>query len=111
MCCAQLTPQPEFIHKFVRGASNQTLLLLHGIGGNERELIPLGERTGSFISAGLDRGSTCSSRLWFIPDPRLSGQRRHAHSSAYFILLVRAEAVSEWNPPTAARRKALGTRW
>jgi phospholipase/carboxylesterase len=34
--------QPDFIHKFVPGISNRTLLLLHGTGGNERDLIPLG---------------------------------------------------------------------
>src|SRR5437870_6640714 len=33
--------QPDFIHEFVPGASNRTLLLLHGTGGNERDLIPL----------------------------------------------------------------------
>jgi len=34
--------QPDFIHEFVPGASNRTLLLMHGTGGNERDLIPLG---------------------------------------------------------------------
>lgn len=33
---------PDFIHEFVPGSSNRTLLLLHGTGGNERDLIPLG---------------------------------------------------------------------
>jgi phospholipase/carboxylesterase len=33
--------QPDFIHDFVPGSS-RTLLLLHGTGGNERDLIPLG---------------------------------------------------------------------
>src|SRR6266850_726626 len=32
----------DFIHEFVPGTSNRTLLLLHGTGGNERDLIPLG---------------------------------------------------------------------
>ncbi len=32
----------DFIHKFVPGNSDRTLLLLHGTGGNERDLIPLG---------------------------------------------------------------------
>jgi predicted esterase len=32
----------DFIHEFVPGNSNRTLLLLHGTGGNERDLIPLG---------------------------------------------------------------------
>jgi predicted esterase len=34
--------RPDFIHDFVPGTSNRTLLLLHGTGGNERDLIPLG---------------------------------------------------------------------
>src|SRR5438046_6638212 len=34
--------QPDFIHEFVPGNSERTLLLLHGTGGNERDLIPLG---------------------------------------------------------------------
>src|SRR6266542_2364389 len=33
---------PDFIHEFVPGSSNRTLLLLHGTGGNERDLIALG---------------------------------------------------------------------
>jgi phospholipase/carboxylesterase len=35
-------PQPDFIHEFVPGKSERTLLLLHGTGGNERDLIPIG---------------------------------------------------------------------
>jgi len=35
-------PQPDFIHEFAPGASDRTLLLLHGTGGNEHDLIPLG---------------------------------------------------------------------
>jgi predicted esterase len=34
--------RPDFIHEFVPGSSSRTLLLLHGTGGNERDLIPLG---------------------------------------------------------------------
>ncbi|PYJ80375.1 MAG: phospholipase, partial [Verrucomicrobia bacterium] len=37
-----MRPQPDFIHEFVPGASDRTLLLLHGTGGNEHDLIPLG---------------------------------------------------------------------
>ena len=37
-----MRPQPDFIHDFVPGRSSRTLLLLHGTGGNERDLIPLG---------------------------------------------------------------------
>src|SRR5882757_2143834 len=34
--------RPDFIHEFVPGGSPRTLLLLHGTGGNERDLIQLG---------------------------------------------------------------------
>jgi predicted esterase len=37
-----MRPQPDFIHEFISGSPNRTLLLLHGTGGNERDLIPLG---------------------------------------------------------------------
>jgi predicted esterase len=31
-----------FVHQFIPGSSERTLLLLHGTGGDERQLIPLG---------------------------------------------------------------------
>src|SRR5882724_10413328 len=34
--------KPDFIHEFIPGNSPRTLLLLHGTGGSERDLIPLG---------------------------------------------------------------------
>src|SRR5207247_5603417 len=37
-----MKPQPDFMRGFVAGTSNRTLLLMHGTGGNERDLIPLG---------------------------------------------------------------------
>jgi phospholipase/carboxylesterase len=37
-----MRPRPDFIHEFVPGTSRRTLLLLHGTGGNEHDLIPLG---------------------------------------------------------------------
>jgi predicted esterase len=37
-----VTSQLDFIHQFVPGSSDRTLLLLHGTGGNEHDLAPLG---------------------------------------------------------------------
>src|SRR4029453_18401123 len=37
-----MRPEPDFLHEFVEGSSDRTLLLLHGSGGNERHLSPLG---------------------------------------------------------------------
>jgi predicted esterase len=46
-------PQFDFIHEFVPGSSSRTLLLLHGTGGNERDLIQLGrelDRNAALLS-------------------------------------------------------------
>jgi phospholipase/carboxylesterase len=34
----------DFIHNFVPGSSGRTLLLLHGTGGDESDMVPLGQR-------------------------------------------------------------------
>ena len=36
------TPARPFIHRFIPGRSARTLLLLHGTGGDENDLLPLG---------------------------------------------------------------------
>ena len=61
-------PNPISFAKFIPGASNQTLLLLHGTGSNERDLIPLGRRAGPFIGARLDR--TANKGSFRYPRPR-----------------------------------------
>src|SRR6059036_1039343 len=48
--------QPDFIHQFVPGNSARTLLLLHGTGGNERDLIPLGHELDPNASLLSPRG-------------------------------------------------------
>jgi predicted esterase len=39
-----MTAQLDFIHEFLPGHSSRTLLLLHGTGGDERDLITLGSQ-------------------------------------------------------------------
>jgi phospholipase/carboxylesterase len=51
-----MRPQPDFLHEFVPGKSNRTLLLLHGTGGNERDLIPLGRELDTDASLLSPRG-------------------------------------------------------
>jgi hypothetical protein len=49
----------DFVHQFVPGNSSRTLLLLHGTGGNENDLISLGralDPTDLVLSGGVGRG-------------------------------------------------------
>src|SRR4029450_7281077 len=55
--------QPDFIHEFVSGTSNRTLLLLHGTGGNERDLIPLGRELDPDPSLLSPRGKILENGL------------------------------------------------
>ncbi len=58
-----MRPQPDFIHEFVPGASNRTLLLLHGTGGNERDLISLGRELDSSASLLSPRGKVLENGM------------------------------------------------
>lgn len=51
-----MKPQPDFIHEFAPGKSERTLLLLHGTGGNERDLVPLGRELDPNASLLSPRG-------------------------------------------------------
>ena len=55
--------QPDFIHEFVRGKSERTLLLLHGTGGSERDLIPLGRELDSSASLLSLRGKVLENGM------------------------------------------------
>jgi phospholipase/carboxylesterase len=76
----------DFIHEFIRGSSERTLLLLHGTGGNERDLIPLGralEDTASLLSP---RGKVLENGMprffrrlaWISTDPNSHNARCHS---------------------------------
>jgi phospholipase/carboxylesterase len=58
-----LRPQPDFIHEFVPGSSTRTLLLLHGTGGNERDLIPLGRELDPNASLLSPRGKVLENGM------------------------------------------------
>jgi len=51
-------PQLDFIHEFVPGISDRTLLLLHGTGGNEHDLIRLGRELDPNAALLSPRGKT-----------------------------------------------------
>ena len=51
-----MKPKPDFIHEFVPGISDRTLLLLHGTGGNEHDLIPLGREIDPNVALLSPRG-------------------------------------------------------
>jgi phospholipase/carboxylesterase len=54
---------PDFIHEFVRGSSDRTLLLLHGTGGNEHDLIPLGRELDANASLLSPRGKVLENGM------------------------------------------------
>src|SRR6266516_3029911 len=55
--------QPDFIHEFVPGSSDRTLLLLHGTAGNERDLIPLGPELDPNASLLSPRGKVLENGM------------------------------------------------
>lgn len=55
--------KPDFLHEFVPGNSDRTLLLLHGTGGNERDLIPLGRDLDSNASLLSPRGQVLENGM------------------------------------------------
>jgi predicted esterase len=55
--------QLNFIHEFVPGSSDRTLLLLHGTGGNERDLISLGRELDPSASLLSPRGKVLENGM------------------------------------------------
>lgn len=54
---------PDFIHEFVPGSSERTLLLLHGTGGNERDLIPIGRESDPTAALLSPRGKVLENGM------------------------------------------------
>jgi phospholipase/carboxylesterase len=58
-----MRPQPDFIHEFLPGTTNRTLLLLHGTGGNERDLVPLGRELDPHAALLSPRGKVLENGM------------------------------------------------
>jgi phospholipase/carboxylesterase len=58
-----MRPPPDFVHEFVPGRSKRTLLLLHGTGGNEHDLIPLGRELDPNASLLSPRGKVLENGM------------------------------------------------
>src|ERR1700732_5108480 len=58
-----MKPLPDFIHEFVPGNSTRTLLLLHGTGGNERDLLGLGRELDPNASLLSPRGKVLENGM------------------------------------------------
>src|SRR6266852_6517247 len=58
-----MRPQLDFVHEFVPGSLKRTLLLLHGTGGNERDLIPLGRELDPNASLLSPRGKVLENGM------------------------------------------------
>jgi phospholipase/carboxylesterase len=55
--------RPDFVHEFVPGTSDRTLLLLHGTGGDERDLIQLGRELDPNASLLSPRGKVLENGM------------------------------------------------
>jgi phospholipase/carboxylesterase len=58
-----MKPGLDFVHEFVPGSSKRTLLLLHGTGGNERDLIPLGRELDPLAALLSPRGKVLENGM------------------------------------------------
>src|SRR2546428_13942744 len=53
----------DFVHEFVPGSSKRTLLILHGTGGNEHDLIALGREIDPAAAILSPRGKTLENGM------------------------------------------------
>jgi len=89
--------QPDFIHEFVAGSSDRTLLLLHGTGGNEHDLIPLGRELDPAASLLSPRGTVLENgRPRFFRRLAegvfdLDDLRKRTHELADFVITAGAQ--------------------
>lgn len=55
--------QPDFVHEFIPANSSRTLLLLHGTGGNEQDLIALGRELDADAALLSPRGKVLENGM------------------------------------------------
>jgi len=58
-----MNPRLDFVHEFMPGTSKRTLLLLHGTGGNEHDLVPLGCEIDSTAAILSPRGKVLENGM------------------------------------------------
>jgi predicted esterase len=57
------TQQLDFTHRFIRGGARRTLLVLHGTGGDENDLLPIAQMLDSEASVLSPRGKVLENGM------------------------------------------------
>ncbi len=58
-----MRPELSYVHRFIHGADRTTLLLLHGTGGDENDMVPLGQAISSESSILSPRGKVLENGM------------------------------------------------
>jgi len=58
-----MRPELSYLHRFIRGTDKTTLLLLHGTGGDENDIIPIGKAISAESSVLSPRGRVLENGL------------------------------------------------
>src|SRR6266581_612442 len=101
-----MKPGLDFVHEFVPGSLKRTLLLLHGTGGNERDLIPLGREIDPTAAILSPRGKILENGMprfffgqWYLLCPkncRIFHLRACGSARETETRLFRRQRLSAW---------------